>query len=125
MAPIGMTLPIQKGSRGMFNVSDDIMTQIKSNFINLVSTIKGERLNNPTFGCDIHRIIFDPIDDSIYDRARSSIEEAVEQWMPFLQIESFDILTDTNDINRNKISLYIQYRILSFQNITDEVIINI
>ena len=58
---IGFTLPLQRsngGTGGYFEMSNDLMTQIKSNFINLISTMKGERMANPTFGCDIHEHIF-------------------------------------------------------------------
>ena len=60
---IGFTLPLRRAVGGYFEMSNDLMTQIKSNFINLVSTMKGERLGNLTFGCDIHRVIFDFNDD--------------------------------------------------------------
>ena len=43
---IGFTLPLQRGDGGYFEVSNDLLTQIKSNFINLVSTMKGERMSS-------------------------------------------------------------------------------
>ena len=60
---IGFTLPLRRADGGYFEMSNDLMTQIKSNFINLVSTMKGERPGNLTFGCDIHQIIFNSNDD--------------------------------------------------------------
>ena len=79
---IGFTLPLRRANGGYFEMSNDLMTQIKSNFINLVSTMKGERLSNPEFGCDIHQVIFDMNDTDLYPRAREAVERAVARWMP-------------------------------------------
>jgi hypothetical protein len=45
---IGFTLPLQRGDGGYFEVSNDLLTQIKSNFINLVSTMKGDEYHTQT-----------------------------------------------------------------------------
>ena len=51
---IGITLPIQIGNMGYFQQSFDTLVQVKSNFINLILTRKGERVHQPEFGCGIH-----------------------------------------------------------------------
>ena len=121
---IGLVLPIEKGNRGMFNMSDDILTQIKSNFINLILTIPGERMNNPEFGCRIHGVIFDPNGDELNERAELAIQEAVERWMPFLQIQEFQVSTDDTDIDRNTVKLYVKYTLSDSPNLSDEVLIS-
>jgi phage baseplate assembly protein W len=121
---IGLVLPIEKGNKGMFNVSEDILTQIKSNFINLILTIPGERMNNPEFGCRIHNVIFDPIGDELNERAELTVQEAVDKWMPFLQMEEFQVLTNNNDIDRNVVQLYVKYTLSDSPNLSDEVLIS-
>jgi uncharacterized protein len=125
MAGIGLTLPIAKGNRGYYDVSEDLLTQIKSNFINLIHTIKGERLNNPEFGCDIHQIVFDPNTENISDRARQAIEAAVSQWMPFLELQEFEVLTEDGDRDRNAVRLYIKYTISGSPDLSTEVLISL
>ncbi|MBL7086394.1 MAG: GPW/gp25 family protein [Candidatus Cloacimonetes bacterium] len=46
---------------GYFNPSTITFDQIKTNIRNLVLTNKGERYMHPDFGCDIYRILFEPI----------------------------------------------------------------
>ena len=63
---IGFTLPLRRHTGGYFEMSNDLFTQIKSDFINLISTMKGERLGNPTFGCDIHKALFNFNDSNLF-----------------------------------------------------------
>lgn len=124
MAGIGVTLPFDKGNRGYYNMSEDILTQIKSNFINLILTVKGERLNNPEFGCDIHHVMFDANTEDLETKAQLAVENAVEEWMPFLELEEFNILTDSDDINAHTARIYVKYRLINTPTISDEVLIN-
>ena len=123
--PIGFTLPLRRADGGYFEMSNDLMTQIKSNFINLVSTMKGERPMNPTFGCDIHQIIFNSNDDDLYSEAKRTVEEAVAEWMPYIELENFEISTTDNDKDRNTAKIYMSYRLIETPDLTDEVLIQI
>jgi phage baseplate assembly protein W len=117
---IGITLPIQLGSTGYFEQAFNVITQLKSNFINLILTKKGERLHQPTFGCNIHRFIFEHITPENNERIRLSIIDAVEEWMPFLELLRMDVVE--TDIE-NKIQLYITYRLRNNPNIQDSIIL--
>lgn len=95
---IGITLPIRLGNTGMFEQSLSVYQQIKSNFKNLILTKKGERLMQPDFGTDLHRILFENITDETIENAKLTVTQAVERWMPFLELTSFNI---TNPVNNN------------------------
>ena len=45
---LGITLPIKLGKTGYFEQAFDTITQVKSNLINLLLTVKGERVFQPT-----------------------------------------------------------------------------
>ena len=122
---IGFTLPLQRGDGGYFEVSNDLLTQIKSNFINLVSTMKGERMSNPEFGCDIHQSIFNFNNDELPNKARESVEEAVARWMPYIELEKFEIETIDADKERQTARIYMSYRLTEQPNLSDEVLIQI
>lgn len=117
---IGITLPIQLGNTGYFEQAFDVLTQIKSNFINLMLTKKGERLHQPTLGCDIHKFIFEHITPENVERMKLSIIDAVEEWMPFLELLQIRA-EETNE--ENKIQLYITYRLKNNPNIQDSIIL--
>ena len=122
---IGFTLPLRRHTGGYFEMSNDLLTQIKSNFINLVSTIKGERMSNPEFGCDIHQSVFNFNDEELPNKARESVEEAVARWMPYIELEKFEIETIDADKERYTTRLYMSYRLTEQPNLSDEVLIQI
>ena len=122
---IGFTLPLQRGDGGYFEVSNDLLTQIKSNFINLVSTMKGERMSNPTFGCDIHQSIFNFNNDELPNKARESVEEAVARWMPYIELEKFEVETIDADKERQTARIYMSYKLTEQPNLSDDVLIQI
>lgn len=125
MATIGFTLPLRRANGGYFEQSTTLLEQVKSNFINLVLTIKGERPNNPEFGCDIHGLIFNFNNDDITSQAREAIDNAVQQWMPYITLEDFAVETTDGDRDRHTAKLYIRYRLTENPNLTDEIQITV
>ena len=122
---IGFTLPLRRANGGYFEMSNDLMTQIKSNFINLVSTMKGERLSNPEFGCDIHQVIFDMNDTDLYPKAREAVERAVARWMPYIELDQFEVETTDSQRDKYQAKIYMSYVLTEQPNLTDEVLIQI
>lgn len=120
---IGITLPLQIGNSGYFQQSYDSLTQIKSNFINLILTRKGERVHQPEFGCDIHKYIFEQLTPENIDGARSSVIDAVNRWMPFLELVNFELSSSSDEIDLNRLKLYVGYRLKRNLNIRDAIIL--
>ena len=58
---LGVSINETSTSNGAFAVNFTSINQAKSNLQNLILTRKGERLMQPEFGCDIWKIIFEPI----------------------------------------------------------------
>jgi len=120
----GVTLPFVRGQLGYFQASEDTLSQIKSNFINLVMTKKGERVHEPRFGCDLHTIVFEQNDEDMEDKTFDAIAEAVATWMPFLVLQESQYLTiDPHDIDRYTVKLYVKYGFTFNPNVFDEVVI--
>jgi len=120
---IGITLPLQLGNTGYFEQSFDTLTQVKSNFINLILTRRGERVHQPEFGCRIHEYLFEQLTPENIEGARLSVVNAVEQWMPFLELIQFELNASPDDIDRNRIQLYVGYRLRQSPNIRDSIIL--
>ena len=120
---IGITLPIQIGNTGYFEQSFDTLTQVKSNFINLILTRKGERVHQPEFGCCIHEYLFEQLTSENIEAAQLCVTNAVEQWMPFLELSQFSLNADPDDIDRNKLQLYVGYQLKRNPNIRDSIIL--
>ena len=120
---IGITLPIQIGNTGYFEQSFDTLTQVKSNFINLILTRKGERVHQPEFGCGIHDYLFEQLTPENIEGARLSVLDAVERWMPFLELVQFELNAEPSDIDSNTLRLYVGYRLKKNPDIRDSIIL--
>ena len=121
---IGINKVSDKG--GAFAVNYTTLNQAKDNLVNLILTKKGERLMQPEFGCDIWRILFEPIVDGLVEqKIESSIVQAVEMWLPYLNIDEIIFDYDENDIDANKIALDVKFSLKSNRNLGESVTINV
>lgn len=105
---IGVALPFN-GPSGPFNSTYSTKDQIKSNFINLLLTNKGERIMNPNFGCNLKSTLFEGITEDTFDIIRNLIEVNTSIYVPQITITDITI-EDTPDYNNNNvISITIKY----------------
>ena len=106
---VGVTLPLSRGRTGHFKQSQTIREQVYSNIKNLILTAKGERLGQPTFGCDIQTLIFEPIIETSADTIEESVRDAVSNWLPYITIQNVFVTFEGQDNNR--IRLQIEYSV--------------
>lgn len=118
---IGVTLPLRLGQTGMFEQSTSVIQQVRSNFKNLILTKKGERLGHPDLGCDLWKILFEPMTDDTLESARLAVVEAVDRWLPFIELTDFQI---TKSDAENSLNINCVYRFRSNPNVTDQVAIS-
>lgn len=102
----------------MFDQSTTVIQQVRSNFKNLILTKKGERVGQPELGCDLWKILFEPLTDETLENARLSVADAVDRWMPFIELTDFQI-AKTDD--ENIINIKCSYRFRNNRNVTDQV----
>ncbi len=110
----------------IFSVNYTTLTQAKANLKNLILTHKGERLMNPEFGCDIWKLLFEPIiEGEIDSKIENTIVDAVSIWLPYLNIDEIIFDYDSNDIDNHTIGLDIKFSLASNPNLGDSVQINV
>lgn len=100
---IGISLPIQITDTA-FAQTYKTIDQVKSNIKNLLLTVRGERILQPEFGSGLQEILFEFNNDEYSDRVETTIEESLEQWLPYvtveeIEIEQTDLLKDQNRVN--------------------------
>lgn len=66
----------------------------------IIGTAKGERTMRPEFGCEIHDYVFASADPATLSIIEDSVEEALVQWEPRIDVESVDARQDETDPNR-------------------------
>ncbi len=123
---LGIGINKKSDSNGIFAVNYTTISQARENLKNLILTKKGERVMQPEFGCDIWELLFEPIvDDVISSQIESSILNAVEIWLPYINIDKIIFDYDENDIDSNKIVVDIKFSLKSNPSITESISINI
>ena len=112
---IGISLPLVHGTQGFFNKTKTTLEQTKSNIKNLLLTVKGERIGNPTFGSDLRRILFEPDAGDLGDRIEETIRASISEWLPYVIIKG--IKTTSSERNPNLLNVKLQFTINVDQNV--------
>tara|TARA_B110000259_G_scaffold14732_1_gene15404 strand:- start:493 stop:921 length:429 start_codon:yes stop_codon:yes gene_type:complete len=107
---IGITLPLQFGEN-TFEQSYQTKDQVKSNIKNLLLTKRGERILQPEFGSGLQSLLFEPNVDDLEGRIEDTINESLEQWLPYITAEEIDIESTDELRDNNKINVSIKFKI--------------
>lgn len=79
----------------------------------LLSTVPGERVMRPDYGCELHRLVFAPNDDTTAGLAIHYVRRALERWEPRIDILHLDANRNPEEPFRLDISL--EYRVRATQ----------
>jgi len=112
---IGVSLPFN--GPGVFNKTYTTKAQVKSNLVNLLLTDIGERVMNPTFGCDLKRFIFEGITDENASLIAESVTNSINIFVPEVTVTNIVIVPNTD---YNLIDVNIDY-VLNISNTPDQV----
>ena len=112
---IGVALPFN--APGVFKSTYTTKDQIKSNLVNLLLTDVGERVMNPTFGCNLKRFIFEGITENNIDNLKENLSDSIAVFVPEVSVTDI-IVVPNNDFNA--IDLTINY-ILRISSTPDQV----
>jgi len=104
---VGVELPLNHNVSGFFKKSKTVREQVKSNIKNLLLTAKGERIMQPTFGCDITSQLFQQIDNETLENMDIDIRQALGTWLPYVVIN--DLFVMRNETNENEINISLEY----------------
>jgi phage baseplate assembly protein W len=110
---IGVSLPFSKPFTSTYTTKE----QIKSNLVNLLLTDVGERVMNPTFGCNLKRFIFEGITENNIDNLKENLSDSIAVFVPEVSVTDI-IIVPNNDFNA--IDLTINY-ILRISSTPDQV----
>jgi phage baseplate assembly protein W len=112
---IGVSLPFN--GPGVFNSTYSTKDQIKSNLVNLLLTDIGERVMNPTFGCNLKRFLFEGITDENLDALTNSLSDSISIFIPEVTVTNIIVIPNTD---YNLIDLTVDY-ILNISQTPDQV----
>jgi len=79
----------------------------------LLSTRKGERVMRPDYGCDLHRLVFSPNDDTTAGLAIDHVRHALNRWEPRINVLRID--AGPNPDNPARLDIVVEYRVRATQ----------
>jgi phage baseplate assembly protein W len=74
----------------------------------ILSTTKGERRMRPTFGCDIHSLVFAPANATTFGLMRHYVEEALAMWEPRIAVRGVEVTSASAD---GRVDISITYEV--------------
>lgn len=82
--------------------------EIRESLYLLLSTVPGERVTNPEFGCRIYDLIWSPIDKATKMLMEEVIRQAVDRYEPRIILE--DVIIESDDME-GTVYINLQYTI--------------
>jgi hypothetical protein len=95
---------------------------VRQSILLLLSTRPGERVMRPTYGCNLHRLVFSPNDDTTAGLALHYVRRALTRWEPRIEIIHLD--AGRNIRLPNVLDIYLEYRIRALQS-TDALLFSL
>tara|TARA_Y100000310_G_C20301443_1_gene631985 strand:- start:148 stop:561 length:414 start_codon:yes stop_codon:yes gene_type:complete len=110
---ISPKLPLRLVGKSGFLMNITYPEMVKQNMKNLILTIPGERMMDINFGVGLHRFLFEPQTEVVYDDISTRINKQVEKYMPYIQIQEIDFeVPEDKAADENFLSVSITYEIV-------------
>src|SRR6266496_5211507 len=93
---------------GGIDMVDD-QASVRQAILLLLSTIPGERVMRPDYGCDLHRLIFSPNDNTTAGLAIHYVRQALDRWEPRIQVNFLD--AEPNPDQAGRLDIVLEYRL--------------
>lgn len=78
----------------------------------------------PEFGCDLHTLLFEQITEDTEFNMRNAVTEAVERWLPYLEVTNLSLETDA-DNDPYRVSISVDYRFRNNPNVFDSITVTV
>lgn len=104
--PIGIRTPIQLGGvYGLFQMHNDMLSQVSDNLRNLILTNHGERLGLYDFGANLKSLTTELTNSDIDAMAMSNIATSVAKYMPYVNLTGFSTFRNGPDGDQQVIQI--------------------
>ena len=115
---VGVGLPIDASNGAALSSTFTTKDQIRANILNLLSTIPGERINQPEFGSKLWQFLFEPnTDDLRIDKIAVEIKSSLATWIPEVRVTQVVWAKEgshqrARETDLNRIGVKVHYEIL-------------
>jgi len=115
MAGLSPKLPLARSLEdGYWGLNKTFLATTKQNFKNLILTIPGERVMNPSFGVGLLTFLFSQQGEFTEEHVRAKIVEQAGIYLPHINLVDVEILSSFHnlEISVNALVIRITYRII-------------
>lgn len=99
---------IRNSSTGGIEMIED-QAAVRQAILLLLSTIPGERVMRPGYGCDLHKLVFSPNDPTTHGLAIFYVRQALLRWEPRIEIIHLDASGNFED--PALMDIFLEYRV--------------
>jgi phage baseplate assembly protein W len=89
---VNVTFPYQFDQRGRTASTDDYDQHIRELLEQVLFISPGERVNRPTFGSGLMKLVFAPNSDALASATQQLVQGALQQWLgDLIQVEAVEV----------------------------------
>ena len=88
---------------------------IRQSILMLLSTVPGERVMRPEYGCDLRQLVFSPNDGTTAGLAAHYVRQALLRWEPRIRLLRVDAMPDPGSSETLRIT--IDYRVRTSEHV--------
>lgn len=108
----GWSFPPHFTSQGLVIVAAE--EDIRESLLILLSTRPGERVMQPTYGCDLHGQVFATLDEGSFAAMRDRVEKAILLFEPRVIVDQVEVRPE--DEYEGHLQIHVYYRVRATNN---------
>ena len=105
----GWSFPVRLDPRTGGIAVSEYENDIEESIRIILRTSRGERVMRPDFGCGIHDLVFDVVDQSTLTRVETSVRDAMTRFEA--RIELLDVIVNPRDAAEGRLIVSLDYRV--------------
>ncbi len=105
---VGWAFPLQIEPTGKIEAAQ-YEEDIRQAIIIIVGTGHGERVMRPDFGAGLKQLVFEPVNTTTIALVKNTVERALINWEP--RIDVLEIAVSTDPVERNRLDIEVTYRV--------------
>ena len=109
----GLAFPLQVNPRGELALASG-ERDIEQAITIVLSTMPGERVMRPEFGCRVHELVFAPHNAATEGLAALYVKQALDRWEPRIDVMMVEIETDP--LHDGALLINVKYRVRDTHN---------
>ena len=107
-----VALDAERSPGGLAMAADE--ESVRQSILIILSTAKGERVMRPTFGCNLHELVFAVNNRATQATAAFEVRDALEAWEP--RIDLLEVEATSGGERGEQLLISIDYRVRSTDN---------